>query len=82
VSGYEVFGGGVRNGTAPLKEILWQRVMRMLAKSYVLVDEEGTPVYVTEDEIAAKMFTVDFPGTRIVVAEECEVVSVEKERTC
>ena len=70
--------GGVRNDTAPLKEILWQRVMRMLAKSYVLVDEEGTPVYVTEDEIAAKMFTVDFPSTRIVEAEECEVVDAEK----
>ena len=50
-----------------------------MAKTYVLADEEGTPVYVTEDEIAAKMFTVDFPGTRIVVAEECEVVDAEKE---
>jgi hypothetical protein len=53
-----------------------------MAKTYVLADEEGTPVYVTEDEIAAKMFTVDFPGTHIVVAEECEVVDVEKEKTC
>lgn len=67
----DVLWGGVRNDTAP-----WRWIEM---KSYVLVDEEGTPVYVTEDEIAAKMFTVDFPGTRIVEAEECEVVNVEKE---
>lgn len=70
----DILWGGVRNDTAPWR---WIEVPK-----YVLVDEDGTPVYVTENEIAAVMFTEDFPGTHIVEAEECEVVDVDKERTC
>ena len=50
-----------------------------MAKTYVLFNEEGEPVYITNDEITAKMFTVEFPGTHVVEAEEADWVEVEKE---
>ena len=50
-----------------------------MAKTYVLFNEEEEPVYITNDEITAKMFTVAFPGTHVVEAEEADWVEVEKE---
>lgn len=58
---------------------LWEGVI--MAKTYVLFNEEGEPVYITNDELTAEMFTVDFPGTHIVEAEEADWVETEKEIT-
>ena len=53
-----------------------------MGKRYVICDEEGYPLDVTANREEADAIVEADPTLHIAVAEECEVVSVEKERTC
>lgn len=64
--------GGVRNDTAPWRWIEMKR--------YVICDEEGYPLDVTANREEADAIVEADPTLHIAVAEECEVVSIEKER--
>lgn len=51
-----------------------------MGKRYVICDEEGYPLDVTANRREADAIVEADPTLHIAVAEECEVVSVEKER--
>lgn len=51
-----------------------------MGKRYVICDEEGYPLDVTVNEAEANAIVEADPALHIAVFEECEVVSIEKER--
>ena len=70
----DILWGGVRNDTAPWRWIEMKR--------YVICDEEGYPLDVTANREEADAIVAADPTLHIAIAEECEVVSVEKETKC
>ena len=59
---------------------LWKGIN--MGKTYVICDEEGEPVGVTEDGNWADMIVQADPTLHIAVFEEVELVDIEKEEAC